>query len=100
MVGFYGEGLKELQQPEGSTWLSSHVFYIFALCLLGKYSWIKLGSQGWTKSPKKGLFEETKRFVAVFLDNVRSRAESRLQWLSNTHKDWLSTYIRDQGLFD
>ena len=101
LVGFYGRGLKELQRPEGGAAVEPHVPHIFALCLLGKYSWFKLGAKGWTKSLQTEHFEETKRFIAVFLDNLRTHAEVRLQWMSQfSHKDWLSAYIRDQGLFD
>jgi hypothetical protein len=52
-------------------------------------------------SSHEGKFEETKRFIAVFLDNLRTRSEVRLQRMSQfAHKDWIGIYIRDQRLFD
>ena len=101
LIGFYGQGLPELNQQGGVAWLESNIAHIFTICLLGKYSWCKLTKEGWTRSLKSEHFEETKRFVAVFIDNLRTHAESRLQWMSQfRHKDWLSAYIREQGLFD
>jgi hypothetical protein len=101
LVGFYGPGLAALHQHAGSAWLTANVTALFALCLLGKYSWCKLDKKGWIGSFKTEHFEETKRFIAVFIDNVRTHAELRLQRMSHfLHKDWLSVYIRDQGLFD
>lgn len=101
-VGFYGRGLRELGDPEkGKHWLESNVQYNFALCLIGKHSWIKLKDRGWSRSTNNTNFEETKRFISIFLDNLRTRSELRLQYMSQfTHKDWLSIYIRDQKLLE
>ena len=101
-IGFYGIGSKELKDPEqGKSWLQSNIKHNFALCLFGKYSWLNLRKTGWTKSTEKSKFEETKRFIAVFLDNLRTRSEVRLQHMSQfAHKDWIGIYIRDQELFD
>jgi hypothetical protein len=101
LIGCYGRGLQELHQQGGVPWLESNITHIFAICLLGKCSWCKLAKKGWTQSLKTQHFEETKRFIAIFIDNVRTHAELRLQWMSQfSHKDWLSAYIRDQGFFD
>ena len=40
--------------------------------------------------------EETKAFVAVLLDNIRTYSQRRYFALQN-HADWLSIYTRDQG---
>jgi hypothetical protein len=78
-----------------------NIKYNFALCLFGKYSWLNLRKKGWTVSSHRGNFEETKRFIAAFLDNLRNRSEIHLGLMSQfAHKDWIGIYIRDQGLFD
>jgi len=46
--------------------------------------------------------EETKAFVAVLLDNIRTESQERYSTLvspksQERHKDWLSLYIRDQS---
>jgi hypothetical protein len=40
--------------------------------------------------------EETKAFVAVLLDNIRTYSQKRYLSLAR-HVDWLSIYTRDQG---
>lgn len=98
IIGFYGTGTRKLKSAEeGKKWLEDNLKYNFALCLFGKYTWLNLRDSGWSMSPPKGKFEETKRFLAVFLDNLRTRSEVRLQHMSQSaHKDWFSIYIRDQ----
>jgi len=100
-LGFYGSGTKELRDSEkGKLWLEEHIKYNFAICLIGKFSWLNIGSKGWTKSINKKNFEETKRFIAVFVDNLRSISEYRLKFFGQfEHYDWLSVYIRDQDIF-
>lgn len=100
-IGFYGIGSQELaDQEKGKKWLQTNVQYNFALCLIGKFSWLKLGNKGWVRSANNFNFEETKRFIAVFLDNLRTVSELRLRRLSESpHKDWIGIYIRDQNLF-
>ena len=102
IIGFYGTGIRELKDAgEGKNWLDKNIKYNFALCLFGKYSWLNLSKTGWSMSSQKGNFEETKRFIAAFLDNLRTRSENRLQHMSQfAHKDWIGIYIRDQKLFD
>jgi hypothetical protein len=100
-IGFYGNGFSLLMDKDGGKpWLRSTCRYISYICLVGKLSWINLKGKGWTLSDKKDSFEETKRFIAVFVDNLRTRSELRLQYMSKSkHKDWLSVYIRNQELF-
>lgn len=101
-IGFYDKGSRFLMSNEkGKTWLESNCRHILLVCLVGKFSWIHLGGKGWSFSEKIENYEETKTFIAVFLDNLRTISELRLQYLGGgfTHKDWLSIYIRDQNLF-
>jgi hypothetical protein len=39
--------------------------------------------------------EEIKRFIAVLIDNIRTRSEQRLKVMGLQHWDWLGQYIRD-----
>lgn len=100
-VSFYGVGPKELAgSGNGKRWLERNVHYNFALCLIGKFSWIRLANKGWVKSANVTNYEETKRFIAVFVDNLRTLSELRLKYMAQlAHKDWIGIYIRDQKLF-
>ncbi|MHA2219827.1 MAG: DUF6602 domain-containing protein [Candidatus Hodarchaeales archaeon] len=102
VIGFYGRGPKELMnQEDGAIWLSNNIRYLFAICILGKVSWLNLQGKGWAISESNKDFEETKRFIAVYLDNLRTTSETRINFLGQfAHKDWLSVYIREQNLFD
>ena len=57
-------------------------------------------STGWTGHYADQTNDETKRFIAVLLDNIRTHSERRLNILSKSHNDWLGIYIRDQKLFE
>jgi hypothetical protein len=100
-IGFYGIGPRVLfDQEKGQLWLEKHIKYNFALCLIGRFSWVKLKDKPWSKSSNNQNFEETKRFIAIFLDNLRTISALRLQYLSQfAHRDWLSVYLRDQEIF-
>jgi len=41
--------------------------------------------------------EETKRFVAVLLDNVRTLAERRYHLMAGKHRDWIGVYTRENS---
>ncbi|MBN2539030.1 MAG: hypothetical protein JXB09_03160 [Deltaproteobacteria bacterium] len=101
-IGFYGSGGKELKDSEtGKLWLMENIQYNFALCLVGKFSWMNLQNSGWAKSNVTKNFEETKRFIAVYVDNLRTLSERRMQYIygnkERAHKDWFSIYIRNQN---
>ena len=55
-------------------------------------------STGWTGHMVDKTNHETKRYIAVLLDNIRTNAERRIKILEK-HNDWLGIYIRDQKLF-
>ncbi|MHC1724514.1 MAG: DUF6602 domain-containing protein [Syntrophobacteraceae bacterium] len=95
------EGAAFLNQKKNKSFLEANCTHILFICRIGKSSWIKLGERGWSFSENNENYEETKRFIAVFLDNLRTISELRISELSQfAHKDWLSVYIRDQKLFD
>ncbi|MBN1188006.1 MAG: hypothetical protein JXB49_37370 [Bacteroidales bacterium] len=99
LIGFYGIGSNEIRDPNGVNWLNKNINNQFSICLVGKYTWLKSKIKDWSicyHDPK--TFEETKRFLAVFLDNIRTMSNKKPYALSEEHKDWLSIYIRDQEL--
>lgn len=100
-IGFYGTGVKELNDFEkGKLWLNENIKFNFAFCIVGKWSWMNLQKSGWAKSSTTANFEETKRFIAVFIDNLRTWSERRMQYIfgdkKRAHKDLFSIYIRNQ----
>jgi len=98
VIGFYGSGSKHLSdETKGKLWLNENIKNIFAICLTNKYSWLNVGTNGWGKGDSdKATHEETKRFIAVLLDNIRTNSLKRIKQIEQEHKDWLSVYIRDQ----
>jgi hypothetical protein len=101
VLGFYGNGVKNLSdKSDGKSWLSENIGNLIYIGLANKFSWIKMSATGWTCHFVDKANNETKRFIAVLLDNIRTRAERRLKELSKHHKDWLGIYIRDQELFN
>lgn len=100
IIGFRGNGCRELSdQKTGATWLSEHIEHLFLICITEKYCWGKVGSPTPTWRFRKAdpkTHEETKKFVAILRDNIRSCSEARYQKLARNHYDWLSIYLRDQ----
>lgn len=97
VFGFYGDGVSELRTEEsGKSWLSKDgkINSLCAICLVGEYSWVRTES-GWNfQVHDSETYEETKRFFAVVLDNIRTLSQKRMEDLRE-HKDWLGSYIRD-----
>ena len=99
IFGFYGSGVRELNDKiHGKKWLQDNIKNILYLGLLNKYSWINMHSSGWTGHLVDKTNNETKRYIAVMLDNIRTLAEQRINYLNQTHHDWIGLYIRDQRL--
>lgn len=98
LIGFYGQGMLDLKsQDEGKQWLDKNTTFLSMICLFGKFSWIKLREHGWRKSQRTEHNEETKRLIAVFIDNLRTTAFLRAQFLNKfAHKDWVGAYIREK----
>jgi hypothetical protein len=94
--GFEG-GVKDLQdQEKGARWLAANATHLFDVCIAGKYSWANVGGKGWrTESDSSGGYDETRRFIALLVDNVRTAAQERFHYfVDSQHWDWLSAYIR------
>ncbi len=99
IIGFYGTGVKDLRgKDEGKAWIGKNINNLDYLCLVNKWSWINIVATGWTPefhNKKLKSSNETKRFIAVLLDNIRSRSEMKLNIMRQNHRDWLGSYIRD-----
>jgi len=109
VFAFYQSGLPELRdRDKGKVWLDQHANNLDAVVLAGEYSWIKMkdhesGTREWrggfaNTGKDTSAHEATKRFFAVLLDNCRTKGEARYRKLTQAHEDFLSKYIRDQGL--
>jgi hypothetical protein len=78
-------------------WMSDNSKPLIGVCLFGKFSWLNLAIGGSLKMVDK-YNEETKAFVAVLLDNIRTISQTRYNYLSHvSHRDYLGIYMRDQG---
>jgi hypothetical protein len=93
--GFKG-GIRGLtKEAKSEKWLRNNVQYLKLLCITGKYSWGTVQRQ-WKPGSESfaGCHDETKRFLALLLDNLRTLAERRYRLLTQEHQDWFSSYIR------
>lgn len=77
---------------EARQWLQSKLHYIWAVGVVGEICWLRL--RDWEARVGDTDFEETKRFLSVFFDNLRTGAERRYQSIAGNHHDWLSVYTR------
>jgi len=95
VVGFDG-GFEELSQGvKSKSWLEENIKHLFAICFVNKYSWLFIVKPEWRFKPyRRETNEETKSFIAVLLDNIRTHGEFRFKKLTSEHKDWLTQYIR------
>jgi hypothetical protein len=72
---------------------------LWAVCLMGKFSWLRVMRDQGVVHLRSEYLENTKAYVAILLDNIRSNARDRyLRLLQRPHIDWFSLYIRDQPL--
>ena len=97
LFAFQSDGLSYLEKvPEGRAWLDDHITNLKAICLAKRYSWINMEEGGWKIGKGDSIhYEETKRFIAVLLDNCRTISEKRWDSYRTMHQDWLSKYIRN-----
>lgn len=98
VFGFYGSGADVLnQENSGQQWLNENIKNLLAICLAKKYSWMKVQDNWALRKADINSHEEIKRFIAVLIDNIRTRSEHRLNVMGLQHRDWLGQYIRDYG---
>lgn len=101
------EGLPQFKQKEKetveqwgkriATWCYKTLRPLTCVCVAREVCCINLQAGGWRPNgPQLETHEEVKRFIALILDNCRTRAERRYEAFKRGHVDWLSFYIRDQ----
>jgi hypothetical protein len=97
VFGFFGEGPKPLRDRAEGERLLRQAAALGGICLLGKFSWMNMRN-GWAfRAGDAERHEETKRFLAITIDNVRKLAEQRWTIRAGVHhRDWVGAYIRDQ----
>lgn len=96
VVGFSGNGVSCLQNNNGIEWLNNNIQNLFGICLINKFSWLKLKKYGWKpRFYDETTNEETKRFIAVLLDNILTLSQMRLEAKSGVHFDLYTAYIRN-----
>jgi len=94
--GFEGGFENGGEQEKGAIWLTENAGHLFDICIAGKYSWANVGGRGWTiGTDGSGAYDETRRFIALLLDNTRTYAQERFHYfVESGHWDWFSAYIR------
>ena len=79
-------------------WMVDNARPLSGICLFNKFSWLAAAAPKGSLKLVDRNNEETKAFMAVLLDNVRTKSQARyLSAVGEKHKDWLSLYIRDQS---
>jgi len=97
LVGFYDKGIfKNESQKKILRWMMNNAKPLFGVCLVNKFSWLKVVRPEGVLKLVNEVNEETKAFVMVLLDNIRTLSQQRYLSLVK-HKDWLGIYTRDQG---
>jgi len=98
LVGFYDKGIfKNWSQKKILRWMMNNAKPLFGVCLVNKFSWLSVVRREGVLHWVNEVNEETKAFVAILLDNIRTLSQKRYLSLLKPHKDWLSIYLRDQG---
>jgi hypothetical protein len=97
LVGFYDKGIfKNESDREILQWMMSNAKPLFGVCLVNKLSWLNVVRPEGSLKMVDENNEETKAFVAVLLDNIRTLSQRRYLSLLK-HVDWLGIYTRDQS---
>ena len=97
VIGFFENGLGELRdESSGHEWLVNNTSNVWGICHVGGFSWMKVGTKQipWALVLADEYAEETKRYIAVILDNARTKAERNYHSLE-FHRDWIGVYTRD-----
>lgn len=94
VIGFFDNGVGKLKEENsGRNWIQEHLACIWGVCLAGSFSWLHL-QDGWAPLFVDEYGEETKRYIAMLLDNVRTQAERNYRLIVE-HHDWIGVYTRD-----
>jgi len=96
LVGFHDRGIfKNESKEEILHWMMNNAKPLFGVCLVNKFSLLNVMRKEGSLERIVENNEETKAFVAVLLDNIRTLSQRRYLSLVE-HADWLSIYTRDQ----
>jgi len=94
VLGFWDNGIKALLEEEsGRQWIIENANSLFGICLPDICCWLKVRGL-WSLKMADEKNEETKRYIAVLLDNLRREAQQRFLRVGHLHRDWISQYIR------
>lgn len=96
LVGFCDEELfKGKNFGEVWSWMSNNAKPLFGVCVINQLSWLHVCGVNGALHLVDGNNEETKAFMAILLDNIRTHSQRRYLHLTD-HIDWLGIYTRDQ----
>ena len=96
LIGFYDRGIfKSNSEEEILNGMMNNAKPLFGVCLVNKLSWLRVVRPEGSLKMVDENNEETKAFVAVSLDNIRTFSQIRYLTLTQ-HEDWLGIYTRDQ----
>ena len=96
LVGFSDEELFKNQNfDEIWGWMENNVKPLFAVCIINHLSWLHVCTERGALHLFDSNNEETKAFMTILLDNIRTRSQQRYLHLVQ-HTDWLGIYARDQ----
>lgn len=97
LVGFCEEELfKGKNFGEIWSWMANNVKPLFAVCVINQLSWLHVCGENGALHLVDKHNEETKAFIAILLDNIRTKSQQRYLQLIQ-HEDWLGIYTRDQA---
>jgi hypothetical protein len=98
LFGFDGHNIKGLSS-EKNKWISENISALRLICSVDRFSWAKIYSNK-TKKPKWNYgnaddeFKEIRRFLSLFVDNLRTISNNNWLWSFKKHNDWLGQYVR------
>ena len=96
LVGFNEEGLFKKQDfHQIWSWMANNAKPLFGVCIINNLSWLHVCTEKGALHLVDDNNEETKAFMAILLDNIRTRSQQRYLHLVQ-HTDWLGIYARDQ----
>jgi len=102
IVGFYDKlNFKYENTPENRKtireWILKNVPNLWAICLMGTFSWLHVMKPEGVVHLRPEYLENTKAYLAILLDNIRTSAQRRFLFLlQRPHIDWFSIYLRER----
>jgi hypothetical protein len=76
-------------------WMANNAKPLFGVCVINQLSWLHVCGANGALHLMDANNEETKAFMAILLDNIRTQSQRRYLHLTE-HIDWLGIYTRDQ----